>query len=87
MSSAKVLYTANTRTTGGRENGISRSFDGCLDVRLSTPGSTRISTKPGQLFVAGWSASQGLTIHYHETTQSAAGGPVISMLSRQMEMP
>jgi osmotically inducible protein OsmC len=53
---AQVLYTAKTYTTGGRENGVSRSSDGHLDVRLSAPGSTRIGTNPEQLFAAGWSA-------------------------------
>jgi osmotically inducible protein OsmC len=52
----KVIYTAKTHTTGGRENGASRSSDGHLDVRLSTPGSARIGTNPEQLFAAGWSA-------------------------------
>ena len=52
----KVVYTARTHTTGGRENGASRSSDGRLDVRLSTPGSPRIGTNPEQLFAAGWSA-------------------------------
>jgi Ohr subfamily peroxiredoxin len=57
MSQAeKILYTARTRTTGGRENGIARSSDGYLDVRLSTPGTARIGTNPEQLFAAGWSA-------------------------------
>ncbi len=53
---AKVLHTAKMRTTGGRESGSSRSSDGRLDVRLSTPGSPRIGTNPEQLFAAGWSA-------------------------------
>jgi osmotically inducible protein OsmC len=53
---AKVLHTAKTRTTGGRENGVARSLDGRLDVRFSTPESTRIGTNPEQLFAAGWSA-------------------------------
>src|SRR3979411_1455196 len=53
---AQVLYTAKTYTTGGRENGVSRSSDGHLDVRLSIPGSARIGTNPEQLFAAGWSA-------------------------------
>ena len=53
---AKVLYTAKTHTTGGRERGTSRSSDGRLDVRLSMPGSPRIGTNPEQLFAAGWSA-------------------------------
>ena len=52
----KVVYTAKTHTTGGRDNGASRSSDGRLDVRLSTPGSARIGTNPEQLFGAGWSA-------------------------------
>src|SRR5262244_2581936 len=52
----KVIYTAKTHTTGGRENGASRSSDGQLDVRLSTPGTSRPGTNPEQLFAAGWSA-------------------------------
>jgi osmotically inducible protein OsmC len=52
----KVVYTAKTSTTGGRENGASRSSDGLLDIRLSAPGSARIGTNPEQLFAAGWSA-------------------------------
>jgi osmotically inducible protein OsmC len=52
----KVIYTAKTHTTGGRENGASRSSDGRLDVKLSLPGSPRIGTNPEQLFAAGWSA-------------------------------
>lgn len=56
MSEAeKVLYTGKTRTTGGRD-GASRSDDGRLDVKLSTPGSSRPGTNPEQLFAAGWSA-------------------------------
>jgi Ohr subfamily peroxiredoxin len=53
----KVLYTAKTGTTGGREYGASRSSDGLLDIRLSTPGSARIGANPEQLFAAAWSAS------------------------------
>jgi lipoyl-dependent peroxiredoxin len=53
----KVLQTAKTETSGDRDNGASRSSDGLLDVRLSTPGSARIGTSPEQLFAAGWSAS------------------------------
>ena len=54
--SAKVLYTAKTRTTGGRDGGASRSSDGQLDIKLSVPGSSRPGTNPEQLFAAGWSA-------------------------------
>src|ERR1700726_1995990 len=51
----KVLYTAKTHTTGGREGG-SRSIDGRLDVKLSRPGAAGTGTNPEQLFAAGWSA-------------------------------
>ncbi|EKS33098.1 organic hydroperoxide resistance protein [Afipia clevelandensis] len=51
----KVLYTAKTHTTGGRE-GAARSSDGQLDIKLSPPGSNRPGTNPEQLFAAGWSA-------------------------------
>jgi organic hydroperoxide reductase OsmC/OhrA len=34
----RLLYTAKTHTAGGRENGRSRSSDGRLDIKLSTPG-------------------------------------------------
>jgi osmotically inducible protein OsmC len=51
----KVLYTAKTHTTGGRD-GASRSSDGLLDVKLSSPGSAGVGTNPEQLFAAGWSA-------------------------------
>jgi Ohr subfamily peroxiredoxin len=50
-----VLYTARTHTTGGRD-GASRSSDGQLDVKLSTPGTGVPGTNPEQLFAAGWSA-------------------------------
>ncbi len=52
----KVLYTAKTHTTGGRENGHAKSSDGQLEVRLSPPGSGRPGTNPEQLFASGWSA-------------------------------
>lgn len=51
----KVLYTAFTKTTGGR-TGTSKSSDGQLDIILSSPGSNRPGTNPEQLFAAGWSA-------------------------------
>ena len=51
----KVIYTAKTHTTGGRE-GASASSDGRLDIKLSTPGGNGAGTNPEQLFAAGWSA-------------------------------
>ena len=53
--SEKVLYTAKTHTTGGRD-GASRSDDERLDVKLSSPGAAGTGTNPEQLFAAGWSA-------------------------------
>ena len=50
-----MLYTAKTNTTGGRD-GASRTSDGRLDVKLSSPGSAGSGTNPEQLFAAGWSA-------------------------------
>jgi Ohr subfamily peroxiredoxin len=52
----KVLYTAHTHTTGGREHGVARSSDGHLDIKLSSPGTGGPGTNPEQLFAAGWSA-------------------------------
>ncbi|WP_086934292.1 organic hydroperoxide resistance protein [Agarilytica rhodophyticola] len=55
----KILYTAITKTTGGRE-GTAKSSDGNLDVRLTMPkelgGSGEAGTNPEQLFAAGYSA-------------------------------
>jgi osmotically inducible protein OsmC len=51
----KVLYTAKSHTTGGRD-GATRTTDGRLDVKLSTPGTSGGGTNPEQLFAAGWSA-------------------------------
>ncbi len=51
----KVLYTARTHTTGGRD-GAARSDDGRLEVQLSSPGGSGGGTNPEQLFAAGYSA-------------------------------
>ena len=51
----KVLYTARTHTTGGRD-GASSSDDGRLDISLSSPGGAGTGTNPEQLFGAGYSA-------------------------------
>ena len=54
-TTAKILYTGKTHTTGGRD-GASRSDDGRLGIRLSSPGTSGAGTNPEQLFAAGWSA-------------------------------
>jgi len=54
----KILYTAHTHTTGGRD-GKSVSDDGLLSVNLSLPkamGGSGTATNPEQLFAAGYSA-------------------------------
>jgi len=51
----KVLYTAKTHTTGGRD-GAAKSSDGRLEAKLSSPGGPGNGTNPEQLFAAGWSA-------------------------------
>jgi Ohr subfamily peroxiredoxin len=51
----KVIYTAITHASGGRD-GAARSSDGRLDVKLGRPGASEDGTKPEQLFAAGWSA-------------------------------
>jgi len=54
-----ILYTAHASSTGGRE-GSSKSSDGVLDVKLTTPkelgGNGATGTNPEQLFAAGYSA-------------------------------
>jgi len=52
----KVLYTAKTHTTGGREGGASRTSDGRLDIKFTTPGAPGNGTNPEQLLAAGWSS-------------------------------
>jgi Ohr subfamily peroxiredoxin len=52
----KALYTARVHTTGGRDGGASRSDDGRLDIRHTSPGTPGNGTNPEQLFAAGWSA-------------------------------
>lgn len=59
MSPTKILYTAKSTVTGGRD-GRGISSDGVLDVALSTPrelgGAGGPGTNPEQLFAAGYSA-------------------------------
>lgn len=52
----KVLYTGKTHTSSGGRDGESRSSDGRLDIKLSSPGTAGTGTNPEQLFAAGWSA-------------------------------
>ena len=58
-SPQQVLYTAHATSTGGRE-GSSKSNDGVLDVKLTTPkelgGNGATGSNPEQQFAAGYSA-------------------------------
>lgn len=51
----KVVYTGSTLTKGGRE-GFSKSLDGRLNIKLTSPGAKGEGTNPEQLLGAGWSA-------------------------------
>ena len=59
MSIDKVLYRAQATSQGGRE-GSSKSSDGVLDLKLSTPkelgGGGGSGTNPEQLFATGYAA-------------------------------
>ncbi|MBU3079487.1 organic hydroperoxide resistance protein [Sphingomonas quercus] len=57
--STNVLYETSARATGGRD-GRSRTLDGSLDVKLTTPkelgGAGGDGNNPEQLFAAGYAA-------------------------------
>ncbi len=58
MALDKVVYTAHATATGGRD-GIAKSDDGKLDVKLNLPkamGGNGEGTNPEQLFAAGYAA-------------------------------
>ena len=59
MSLETIVYTAHATSTGGR-SGSSKSSDGALDAKLTTPkelgGDGAFGTNPEQLFAAGYSA-------------------------------
>ena len=75
----KVLYTAKTHTTGGREGGASRTSDGRLDVKLSMPGAPGEGTNPEQLLAVGWSSCflSALKIIAHQKKVKLLSDPVI----------
>ena len=53
---SKKCCTPPRPTPPAAGNGASRSSDGRLDVKLSSPGTAGSGTNPEQLFAAGWSA-------------------------------
>ena len=75
MSIEKIVYTAHATSTGGRE-GTSKSPDGVLDLKLTTPkemgGNGATGTNPEQLFAAGYSACFLGAMKYVAGTQKIA---------------
>ena len=75
MKLDKILYTAHATSTGGRE-GSSKSSDGVLDVKLTTPkemgGNGATGTNPEQLFASGYSACFLGAMKYVAMTQKIA---------------
>ncbi len=75
MKLEKVVYTAHATSTGGRE-GTSKSSDGVLDLKLTTPkemgGNGAVGTNPEQLFAAGYSACFIGAMKYVAMTQKIA---------------
>ena len=75
MKLDKGLYTAHATSTGGRE-GTSKSSDGVLDLKLTTPkemgGAGAVGTNPEQLFAAGYSACFIGAMKYVAMTQKIA---------------
>ena len=69
----KVLYTAKAHTTGGRD-GNSRTDDGRLEVKLSSPGTPGQGTNPEQLFAAGYAACFASAIRYAARTRARTDG-------------
>jgi osmotically inducible protein OsmC len=52
----KVLYTAKSHVTGGRDGGTAKTDDRKLDIKLSSPGTAGTGTNPEQLFASGYAA-------------------------------
>jgi lipoyl-dependent peroxiredoxin len=80
----KVLYTGKTRTSGGRF-GMSRSSDGRLDVRLSSPGTPGGGTNPEQLLAAAWSASF-ISALKHEASQTGVPLPPSMTIEAEVDL-
>jgi Ohr subfamily peroxiredoxin len=81
----KVLYTAKTHTTGGREGGASRTSDGRLDVKYSLPGGPGNGTNPEQLFAVGWSGCF-LSAIKHVAAQSKVRLPADPVIDAEVDL-
>ncbi|MEY2860720.1 MAG: hypothetical protein RL392_1178 [Pseudomonadota bacterium] len=70
----KVVYQAHATSTGGRD-GTTRTSDGLIDVKLTTPkemGGAGGGVNPEQLFAAGYSACFIGAMKYVAATQKIA---------------
>jgi Ohr subfamily peroxiredoxin len=84
MTLEKVMYTATTTATGGRD-GVVRSDDGKLDVKLDPPkqmGGTGTGTNPEQLFAAGYAACFIGAMKYIAGQQKLSIPPDVSIDSK-----
>jgi Ohr subfamily peroxiredoxin len=77
MPAAKVLYSTKATATGGGRDGVSKTHDGALDLKLSTPtelgGAGGDGVNPEQLFAAGYAAC------FLGAMRAYAGGKKISV--------
>jgi lipoyl-dependent peroxiredoxin len=80
----RVLYTGKTRSSGGRD-GTSRSSDGRLDVRLSTPGTPGTGTNPEQLLAAAWSACL-ISALKHEADRAKVSVPISVSIDAEIDL-
>jgi Ohr subfamily peroxiredoxin len=76
----KTIYTAHAHVEGGRADGVGRTSDGSLDVRLRRP--TEIArgegTNPEQLFAIGYAAClAGAIVVFARRNGSDPGGIAI----------
>jgi Ohr subfamily peroxiredoxin len=86
---AKVLYTAQAHTTGGREHGHGQTTDGELNVEIRPPrevGGPGGGTNPEDLVAVGWAAcfesSLGVVARrHHLVTSDVSIESDISLLS------
>lgn len=60
MPASKVLYSTKATASGGGRDGVSKTHDGALDLKLTTPealgGTGGDGVNPEQLFAAGYAA-------------------------------
>src|SRR5881628_981848 len=76
---AQKLYTASATATSGRD-GLAKSDDGNLEVRLAVPkglgGPGGTGTNPEQLFAAGYAACFGSAIGHVARSQKLNAVPI-----------